>query len=215
MDDIYSRLISWFSYSEKSNWASELADIVRSCEKSLVPVWHPLGFIHVKLAQGVLGDTFRMHLWSAQCRSADEQEDKIHDHLFNVKSRVVFGGVRNAQYRFIPRIDGGHREVRIKYGSNGVVLQEGNVFGDIEPVSADVLMAPAEYSISRMHLHETSIFASESALTVVHTTDPLNINPRAIFSRESPLPPVRSPMSCDRLFWRARLEKMLPIHFDD
>lgn len=211
MHDIYSRLILWFASSQESEWSSELADIVRLCEKSLVPVWHPLGFIHVKIAQGPLGDTFRMHLWSSQYRNADEQTDKIHDHLFHVRSRVVYGGVRNVQYRFIPRINGGHREVRIKYGPTGVVLQEGNVFGDIEQVSSDIFMAPADYSISKTELHETSISSSNFALTVVHTTDPLNIEPRAIFSRESPLPPVRAPVPCDKVLWRSLLEKMIPI----
>lgn len=211
MNEIHARLTSWFACQDDAQWQSQLADIINACEGSLTPVWHPLGFIHVKLSQGELKDTFRMHLWSSDHRDRDEQADKIHDHLFNVRSRVVFGSVRSARYRFIPKADGNYREVRVVYCPQDSSLRETNLYGDIEEIGVDVLQAPADYFVPMFELHDTSLFDSKTALTVVHTTEPAAYEPRAIFRRESPLPPVRTPVPCDKSLWSKLLRQMLPL----
>jgi hypothetical protein len=73
------------------------------------------------------------------------------------------------------------------------------------------LQAPTKYVIPAFELHETSLFASDLALTVVHTTEPADYRPRAIFGRDSPLPPLRKPVPCDKSIWRGLLQKMLPL----
>jgi hypothetical protein len=60
-------------------------------------------------------------------------------------------------------------------------------------------------------LHETFLHSSDLALTVVHTTEPEHSPPRAIFRRNSPLPPLRKPVPCDRSLWQKLLQQMLPI----
>lgn len=211
MNDVYAQLISWFASPDDGLWPLQLANIIRSSEESLTPVWHPLGFIHVKLAQGELKDTFRMHLWSSDHRNAREQSDKIHDHLFDVKSRVVVGSIKNVRYRFNPNANGKRREVRIDYMPHDSGLRETNVYGDIEETNSDILQAPIEYAISKFELHETLLFASDLALTVVHTTEPVDYRPRAIFHRDTPLPPVRKPVQCDKALWGGLLRKALPL----
>jgi hypothetical protein len=211
MNDVHARLTSWFASPVDAQWSSQLANIIRACEASLTPVWHPLGFIHVKLAQGEMKDTFRMHVWSSVHRDAREQGDKIHDHLFHVRSRVVFGSIKNIRYRFTPNAHGNHREVRIDYTYQDSSLRETNLYGDIEEISADVFRAPTEYVISTSELHETLLFASELAMTVVHTTEPADYRPRAIFRRDSPLPSVRTPVLCNKTLWHGLLQQMLPL----
>ncbi len=211
MNEVYARLLSWFASPANAQSLHELANIIRSCEGCLEPVWHPLGFIHVKLAQNEIKDSFRMHVWSRHYGNALEQVDKVHDHLFDVRSRVVFGCIKNVRYRLTPRAGGSHREVRVEYGTNDVSLRDSSLYGDLEEVSADVLRAPVEYVVPKFELHETLLHASDLALTVVHTTEPDHYFPRAIFRRDSPLPALRRPVLCDRALWQKLLQQMLPL----
>lgn len=211
MNEVHSQLLSWFASPLDAQSSHELASIIRSCEATLEPVWHPLGFIHVKLAQSEKNDSFRMHVWSRDYRDALEQADKVHDHLFDVRSRVVFGSIKNVRYRFTKRTDGSHREVRVTYAPNDVSLSDSKLYGDLEEVGADVLQAPVEYVVPRYELHETFLHASALALTVVHTTEPQQYRPRAIFRRNAPLTPSRRPVPCDRSLWQKLLEQMLPL----
>jgi hypothetical protein len=92
MSNIVRRLRQWFALPIGApEERTQLADIIRSLEAALVPTWHPLGFIHVKLADGAADDTYRLHLWSPKHRDQDEQRDKVHDHLFTVTSKVIAG----------------------------------------------------------------------------------------------------------------------------
>lgn len=211
MNDLYARLSAWFSAPADASSLVELCHIIRSCEGSLDPVWHPLGFIHVKLAQGEMKDTFRMHVWSRHCREPNEQVDKIHDHLFDVRSRVVFGDLKNVRYRFSPSFSGAYREVRVDYGRNEVSLRESGIYGDLEEFGDEVLRAPVEYFVPKFELHQTLLGESDVALTIVHTTEPENYAPRAIFQRDGALPPLRKPVPCDRGVWQRLLREMLPL----
>lgn len=211
MHDIHDELTSWFTRPCDLEWPDQLAKIIRCCEGDLSPVWHPLGFIHTKLSQGKQGDTFRMHLWSSQHRDAQEQEDKIHDHLFHARSRVVYGCIRNVTYQFTPHGSGTHREVRVNYSNGHSSLQDCKTYGNLEMATTDILQAPVEYVIRRFELHETSILSSDLALTVVHTTEHAAYSPRAIFRRDASIPPLRTPIPCEKAMWRNLLQKTLPI----
>jgi hypothetical protein len=209
MNDLYAKLTEWFSSPLDAHLSDQLASIIRSCKASLTPVWHPLGFIHVELAQSEIKDCFRMHVWSSDHRDAREQGDKIHDHLFHVKSRVVFGSIKNIRYQFIPNAQGNHREVRVNYAPHGSSLLDSNLYGDLEEIGCDVLRAPTEYIVAKFELHETLLDTSDLALTIVHTTESEDYQPRAIFRRDAPLPPVRAPIPCDKALWHSLLQKML------
>lgn len=151
-----------------------------------------------------------MHLWPSDYRDAQEQRDKIHDHLFNARSRVVFGGIADIRYRFIPGMHGNYREVRVDYRQKNSSLRETGFYGDVEIISTNAMQAPSEYVIPAFDLHE-SVLITDLALTVVHTTDPVSYEPRAIFRRNSELPPVRTPVICDKSLWRSFLQQMLPL----
>jgi hypothetical protein len=211
MSDLHARLASWFASPVDSQWPHQLAKIIRPFEASLTPTWHPLGFIHVKLAQGEVNDSFRMHVWSSAYRDSREQGEKIHDHLFHIKSRVVFGSIKNVRYQFIPKVGGGHRVVQVDYAPQHSSLRETGIYGNLEEVSGDLFQAPTEYMVSKFELHETFLAASDLALTVVHTTEPEDYKPRAIFKRDARLPPLREPAPCDKGLWYSLLQQMLPI----
>lgn len=208
MSEIYSELESWFSNQDEENWRSSLATIIERHQKLFRPIWHPLGFIHVKMAENTNGDTFRLHLWTAEYHHSDEQSSKIHDHMFDIRSRVVFGAVKNTNYEFVSNDSGSFRVAIVNYLRNSSRLEETGFFGDITEVNSTFLVAPAEYRVPAFNLHETSTFNSNLSLTVVHTSHAAKYNPRALLNRNAPLPPKRDPIPCDRELWSKLLERI-------
>lgn len=212
MSDVYKQLRKWFLSTGDASSLLGLTKIIQENVNSFTPAWHPLGFIHTKLAQGSTGDTFRLHIWSSDHHDDQEQQDKIHDHRFHISSRVVFGSVGNTLYSFESDVKGSHRELRVDYQPRGSILRETGNFGSLTQVGTKVHVAPTKYNIAAFDLHETTPPLSGLSLTVVHTTEPINeYEPRAIFRRDTALPPYRPPVLCDRDLWRALLERMLPI----
>ena len=206
------QLAEWFdSFATASQYRTQLADIVRQVEGLLTPVWHPLGFMHVKLADTPTGETYRLHLWSAEHRNPGEQEDKVHDHLFNVTSRVVAGSVENVRYRFVAGKSGDYREFRVDYQSGYGRLIETEIVGQLHVVERKRIGPPGKHLVPRCELHETRPPEEGLALTVVRTSEPLNYRPRAIFHHTTPVLPDRVPLGCSRRLWRHLLAQLLPL----
>ena len=206
------RFAEWFdSSTTASQCRTQLADIVRGIAGLLTPVWHPLGFIHVKLADTPDGVTYRLHLWSAEHRNLREQPDKIHDHLFNVTSRVVAGYVENIRYRFVAGELGDYRELRVDYQADYSRLIETGIVGRLHAIERKRIEPPRQYLVPRCELHETLAPDDGLALTVVRTSEPLNYKPRAILRRATPAPPDRTQLACSTELWRRLLAQLIPL----
>ena len=215
MNDAFSALENSFYALDAHTASRGLAHIVQKLLPRLVPVWHPLGFIHVKLAQAENGDSFRLHAWTPNRETSHEQSEKIHDHLFNVHSRVIFGAVRNLRYSFQEKASGPYQARRVVYLSAGnSYLSDTNNFGDLFLIDAQDYRAPTLYTVPKFEIHETVHVDDSPALTFVHTTGSTDYQPRAIFHRSSPLPPPRTPINCDRGIWLTLLADMLPLSAD-
>lgn len=211
MTDIENRLREWFESPVINNDLTELARIVVALQDELLPVWHPLGFIHVKLAAPSADQTYRLHLWPSEHRHPDEQSDKVHDHLFNVCSKVVCGEVRNVRYSFLPSASGDWRELRVRYGKTQSEIYETGQRGSLLEIESNLISAPALYSVPRFELHETIPIRSRDALTVVRTDAAAVYEPRAIFRSTSPVPRARSPIRCEKNMWLSLLSQLIPI----
>lgn len=206
------RLAEWFdSLGTEHQCKRQLADIVRGLVGLLTPVWHPLGFIHTKLADVPDGGTYRLHLWSSECRHVEEQGDKIHDHLFNVSSRVVAGEVDNIRYRFAVDESEDCYEMRVDYRPDCIRLIETGVVGRLHVVQHERIKAPEKYFVPRGELHETVPAEDGLTLTVVYTSEPIDYKPRAIFRRAVPTHTERHRRFCDRELWQRLLGEVIPL----
>jgi hypothetical protein len=163
MDNIYSTLNNWFLRPINNNVQDEFAEILNPIIHQLNPTWHPLGFIHTKLAQGPMGDTFRMHVWSLDHNHKDEQIAKIHDHLFNVVSRIVFGDIENIVYEFEPDPNGNFRVLKVNYGPNESALIDTQIYGNVIQIRQECFSAPFEYNIPKFELHESKLKSYKTA----------------------------------------------------
>ena len=212
MPEPVDRLAEWFdSLGTEHQCRRQLADIVGGVVGLLTPVWHPLGFIQTKLADVPDGGTYRLHLWSSEHRHAEEQGDKIHDHLFNVSSRVVAGAVENIRYRFVAGESEDYREMRVDYRPDCVRLIEAGVVGRVRVVQRERIEAPGKYLVPRGELHETIPPEGGMAVTVVRTSEPVDYKPRAIFRRATPAPADRGRCPCDRELWLRLLAEVIPL----
>lgn len=206
------RLAEWFdSLGTEYQCKRQLADIVRGVVGLLTPVWHPLGFIHAKLADVPDGGTYRLHLWSSEYRHVGEQCDRVHDHLFNVNSRVVAGAVHNMRYRFAVGESEDYYETRVDYRPDCIRLIETGVFGRLHVVQRERIKAPGKYFVPRGELHETVPPKDGLALTVVRTSEPVDYKPRAIFRRAAPAHTERRRCFCNRELWRRLLKEVIPL----
>jgi hypothetical protein len=211
MTDVLSQLGAWFDSPAVNNDLTALARIIHPLQDALVPVWHPLGFIHVKLAAPSADQTYRLHLWPAEYQHPDEQPEKIHDHLFSITSRVVCGEVTNVRYEFLPAPSGDWRELRVRYGAAQSELYETGVRGSLLKLHSQLLSAPALYRVPKFELHETVPSRTLDALTVVRTEAAEVYEPRAIFASASPLPHARIPVRCEKGLWLSLLRKLIPV----
>lgn len=211
MNSTYDSLQTWFNLPLDRSDPEQFGRAFNSCREDLNPVWHPLGFIHARLSTGPDGDTFRMHVWSSAHHHAMEQEDKVHDHLFDVTSRVLFGAIEDARYEFEPNPEGRFRDLRVDYRPAHRSLKEVNSFGDLVSTSTAVHSSSSEYKIPAYQLHETTLHSAPLALTIAHTTNPTQYEPRAIFKRQTEIPPRRTPIPCDRELWLSLVKHMLRL----
>lgn len=63
-------------------------------------VWHPLGFIYLKLGKVLDGKgTLRFHIWSKKYTKIQDDDFLVHKHLFSFKSFILTGSLTNELYR--------------------------------------------------------------------------------------------------------------------
>lgn len=195
----------------------ELKKYLRMCLRNemheITPTWHPLGFVHSKLADNTCGETYRLHLWFANKKAMQPQEHKIHDHLFDVESIVLKGSVVSNEYDLAPvKLNSliTHRTLRVNYAKNGPILYEDGATGQIVKKEQCTVNEGASYQIKRTVLHESSIYSSEIAITLVRTSNPLiTYNPRIVVPIDSALPPFRQPILFSKEDWLEILESHL------
>ena len=211
MLSIESKMRRWFDSASQDNDLEEFGAIVRSLSDQLTPTWHPLGFIHVRLLSPSAGESFRLHLWPADYQHNQEQVDKIHDHLFNVTSKVLCGAVTNFRYTFSPDENGEWRELRVRYGPQVSSLCETGVVGNLQETEAQTFSAQSTYHVPRFALHQTASSSAQDTLTVVYTDSAVQYEPRAMFHRTHPAPSPRAPIPCDKSYWLNRLSKLIPL----
>lgn len=194
--------------------ASELKRFLRKAlpDKifSLQPNWHPLGFIHCKIAESNL-DTFRLHIWPIDILPEFSQAHKIHDHLFNVESLVLVGSILCEEYIFLENLSSTatHRIVNVDYSGASPILYESNLTGMLRSSASIITVEGDFYKLPSMVLHESTLSSQRTAITLVRTTNPIEYNPRIILPIEVPLPPPRQPVHFSKNLWLNLLAEFL------
>lgn len=170
------------SHKEIKTATYALLDHARKDNANLKCIWHPLGFISIKLAQQHSSNV-KFHIWYPLFRRPQSRELKIHNHDFDLTSHVLYGSVTNIAYDV----------------TRGMVYTPYRLYKAVIEEKASYLYATTEYALYELResqqinvgetykvpkgaFHSTVVPEKELAITVVRTENKSDIAPRIIGS---------------------------------
>jgi hypothetical protein len=132
------------------------------------PYWHPLGFVSCFLNRGDQ-QSIRLHYWPANDRRPKTPNWPIHTHVFDLKSIILAGRVRDRQYRLA---NGNAYTVYIvRYNGIDSTIVPTDQQTDVV-VSCDVVRPTgATYCVPVGTFHETVVEIADETLTLVVCTN--------------------------------------------
>ncbi|MCA3149563.1 MAG: hypothetical protein ING77_00075 [Rhodocyclaceae bacterium] len=136
---------------------------------------HPLGFNVVKIETPP--HALRLHLW--KCSGVEQPGFEVHDHVFDLKSRVIDGAIRHRAYRSVADPSGEHVFYRVEYGDQLSELSKTQERFTLQLVDEQVYRAGTSYSVNAFDLHDAEMVEGISAVTLVLTTH-VGGNPRTV-----------------------------------
>jgi hypothetical protein len=132
---------------------------------------HPLGFFH--LAEDVGPDArLRVHVWPRGWTVSDEQVGgEIHDHVFDLRSLVLAGSIKNEVFEAVEDRNGKFRLLNIEYGRDTSRVGLSGPAVRLEELSDCVHTSGEVYSVRAGVFHRSS--AKETpAITLVLAASP-------------------------------------------
>lgn len=150
--------------------SAEMLDFVTNNYEQFEPNWHALGFIHCKLMDFEEG-TLRLHIWEGQEKHPEEQQEKIHDHLFSLNSFVISGKIKNEFFEALETtsFDFTHYAYTVKYGDKFSQLSFSDKLYKVRRLDEKVILDGEYYEIQSTRFHRSSLIEGGTALTLVAT----------------------------------------------
>ncbi|WP_395302996.1 hypothetical protein SIM97_11135 [Pectobacterium zantedeschiae] len=167
------------------------------------PNWHALGFIHCKILKNDSG-TLRLHIWHAQEKHADEQVEKIHDHLFSLNSFIISGKIKNEFFNVekTNKNDFTHYAYIVKYIDEGSYLTSSENFYNVCKLNEKTIVPGEYYTIDSSEFHRSSLANGISTLTLVATYNHLEKDPLTLSSKELESCKIRKASPYNKDKWR-------------
>ena len=186
----------------------QILDYIINNYDDFTPNWHALGFIHCKLVELKEG-TLRLHIWDNQEKHAEEQLEKIHDHLFSLNSFVISGKIKNEVFKVIEVNDNEftHHAYTVKYDNRYSSLVSNNRLYKVTELNEEVITDGQYYKIDSSSFHRSSLANDTPALTLVATYDHLPKNPITLSSNKIENHKIRYFHPYDKIKWRDTLIK--------
>lgn len=92
--------------AEFSDTLNFLHENLENFSSTLVPLWHPLGFVSCVIDELPSSHVVRVHYWPKSQRRVKNPDWPIHTHTYRLRSLVLAGEVRDIQYRISPEVNG-------------------------------------------------------------------------------------------------------------
>jgi hypothetical protein len=159
------RLIS-DNEGEARQAARDLVKMFIQDYERLSAVWHPLGFINLKMMDH--GCVLRCHIWQPRWPQNVKIYPVIHNHTWHVQSRLLMGSVKNELFD----VSSGtasptHQIYRIEYdGALDRIISTGrHVRADLR--SVDIINVGERYGVPIGEFHRTSVIDGRAASILV------------------------------------------------
>lgn len=207
MNSLFELTFNEITNNRVPSKTNELINVLINESELYSPNWHALGFVHCKLATFSNG-TLRLHIWPSQERHVQEQQYKIHDHIFSLTSYVVCGSIKNEIYKveLASKKLASTQCYEIEYVKDGAKLRAtGNYYNEIK-LSDSLINSGQHYTVVSGYLHQSSVPKSTLVVTLVATYDHKTAYPRLLGPVDDSEINFREQIHYDRSKWIELLE---------
>lgn len=133
------------------------------------PLWHPLGFIHMRLADD--GETaLRLHIWSRVHAAPMQPLWSVHNHVFSLESLVIHGSIRDTRFEVAPAEAGDKQLYEVVYRENGSLRRRTGKRVHCVRNQESIHRVGDQYAIAAQMFHSSSLAEGDLAMTIVKTT---------------------------------------------
>lgn len=132
-------------------------------------VWHPLGFLLCKLSDAE-GKKLRLHIWPNNSQHIQDPPWTIHNHIFNLKSWVIAGVIKNTEYRHT-KGNPTHRAYITKYNNNHSIIHRTDEELCIVKKRTQIVRSGQTYKIAAGVFHQSISSSQTTSITICETID--------------------------------------------
>ena len=155
---------------------------VRDQPRSVEAVWHPLGFIYARLSTEGTSIT-RLHIWPACMSGGFDASTNVHDHSWNLTSRVICGYLVNHLYEIQCSCESAtHRVYEVDYDGTTSYLRPTTKVVRCEHICSVQICEGDRYTIEQRSFHNTQIPAGVLVATLVIAETNTSMRPRVLGS---------------------------------
>jgi len=154
-------------------------------ERKLPFRWHPLGFVVCTLfVDGPL--KARLHVWPVDGARSQGSSCQIHDHVFDLTSRVLLGCIENIEYANDPR-GGTHARYAVEYKNDVSILERTGDTVNLSLSRATLHEQGSQYRVAAGQLHQSRRAGLMPAVTALVTRDVSGNAPTVIGPLDGPV----------------------------
>jgi hypothetical protein len=175
---VETQILEEIIYSSDSEGLARIITAV-AANIDIRPSWHPLGFVHCELAR-VGGSIYRLHLWPFRERRPKTPDWPIHNHVFDLTSKVLAGVITNREYSVCEKDDGGHSLYSVEYALNGSRIVRTETSVDVRLIHECSYERGGRYCVKRGQFHSSHVAFLAFAATLVKTSDHRNESPLVV-----------------------------------
>lgn len=189
---------------DELNLIDFLSENFDDLSSSVIPLWHPLGFVSCVIDQLPSSHVARVHYWPAGERRVKNPDWPIHTHSYTLTSTILRGAVRDMQYR----ASAGNQwcVYSVNYYDGGSEIIQTSEMVDLVTEVDSIRISGTQYEVPRGVYHQTLVPFDQSALTVVLLTEHSSEPPKVLGANlQKRYPYDRIPFSSER-FWSAVYE---------
>lgn len=160
-------------------------------------LWHPLGFLHIKLWIFPNGDTLRLHFWPTRKRFTQDEDYLIHNHPWELVSHILCGQVINKEYKIRFEPSSNLKQIhKVSYVNNNSTIEPTGQIVSYEIVSSRNYSKGKYYVVKQGQYHKSIVPISQYAATIALTSDPRNAEPYVLGNIDNSKPIIYERQQC-------------------
>lgn len=167
--------------AEFSDTLNFLHENLENFSSTLVPLWHPLGFVSCVIDELPSSHVVRVHYWPKNQRRVKNPDWPIHTHTYRLRSLVLAGEVRDIQYRISPGSEWCVYSVNYYSGGSEIIRTPHEVDAIVE--IDELRRSGNHYEVPRGVYHQTLVPIEQTAITLVLLTDHDSDTPKVLGSK--------------------------------